>query len=81
VCGTVVSTKRSSRNNVFLNLDKQFPNQIFTVTIFSDYTANFSYNPDEFLKGKEVCVTGKVTNFNGTPTMNITHEKAIEIGE
>lgn len=81
VCGTVVSTKLSSKGNIFLNLDKKFPNQIFTVTIFKDNTANFSYAPDTFLSGKTICVSGKVTNFNGTPTMNISNESAITIEE
>jgi endonuclease G len=79
VCGTVVSTKLSSKGNVFLNLDKKFPKQIFTVTIFKDKASNFSYKPEALLFGKTICVTGKVTNFNGTPTMNIESEKAIEI--
>jgi len=81
VCGTVVSTKKSAKGNIFLNLDKQFPNQIFSVSIFKDYAHNFSYEPEVFLEGKEVCVTGKITLFNGTPTMNIQHEKAIEVEE
>lgn len=81
VCGTVVSTKLSSKGNIFLNLDKKFPNQIFSVTIFKDQVANFSYSPDTFLAGKSICVTGKVTNFNGTPTMNISNESDIEITE
>lgn len=81
VCGTVVSTKLSSKGNIFLNLDKKFPHQIFTVSIFKDSTVNFGYDPHIWLEGKEVCVTGKVTDFNGTPTMNITSEKAIRIQE
>lgn len=81
VCGTVVSTKLSGKGNIFLNLDKKFPNQIFSVTIFKDNVPNFSYQPDTFLAGKEICVIGKVTNFNGTPTMDITNENAIIITE
>ncbi|MBS1743861.1 MAG: DNA/RNA non-specific endonuclease [Bacteroidetes bacterium] len=79
VCGTVVSTKLSSKGNIFLNLDKKFPNQVFSITIFKDYTSNFSYQPEKFLEGKTICVTGKVTNFNGVPSVSITDEKAIEI--
>ena len=79
ICGTVVSTKLSSKGNIFLNLDKKFPNQIFSISIFKDYVPNFSYAPDTFLAGKTICVTGKVTDFNGTATVNITNEKAIEI--
>jgi endonuclease G len=77
VCGTVVSTKLSSKGNVFLNLDKGFPNQIFTVTIFKDQMVNFSYAPHEFLDRKTICVSGKITDFNGTPSMQIENEEAI----
>lgn len=79
VCGTVVSTKRSSKGNIFINLDKKFPNQIFSISIFKDYTSNFSYQPEKFLEGKTICVTGKVTNYNGVPSVSIIDEKAIEI--
>lgn len=77
VCGTVVSTKLSAKGNVFLNLDKSFPNQIFTVSIFKDNLSNFSYKPHEELVGKTICVSGKVTDFNGTPTMSIENEQSI----
>jgi len=78
VCGTVVSTKLSSKGNVFLNLDKRFPNQLFTVFIKKEDVVNFSYQPDVELMGKTICVTGEITDFNGTPTMNLKHGKAIE---
>lgn len=81
VCGTVVSAKLSSKGNIFLNLDRQYPNQTFSVTIFKDKVANFSYAPDETLIRKQICVRGKVTNFNGTPSMIIENENAIEVLE
>ena len=81
VQGTVVSTKLSSKGNVFLNLDKRFPNQIFTVTIFKDQMINFSYPPDKFLEGKKIIVKGVVTNFNGTPSIAVEDEDDIEILE
>lgn len=79
VCGTVVSTKLSSKGNVFLNLDKGFPNQIFTVTIFKDQLVNFTYAPQVELMGKVICVEGKVADFNGTPSMVIEHEKSVRL--
>jgi endonuclease G len=79
VCGTVVSTKLSSKGNVFLNLDKGFPNQIFTVSIFKDQLVNFTYAPQTELMGKTICVEGKVADFNGTPSMVIEHEESIEL--
>jgi len=81
VCGTVVSTKLSAKGNVFLNLDKGFPNQIFTISIFADNIPNFSYTPHTFLEGKKVCARGKVANFDGTPSMAIENEKAIKLME
>ena len=82
VCGTVVSTKYSEKSGaVFLNLDKKFPNQIFSVTIWKDARTNFSYLPEVELKNKKVCITGRIENRRGTPTLNITNEKKIEIIE
>jgi len=80
VCGTVVSTKYSEKSGAtFLNLDKKFPNQIFSVTIWKDNRANFSYIPEVELSNRKVCITGKITDNKGTPTMNISNEKSIKI--
>lgn len=81
VCGTVVSTKLSKKGNVFLNLDKKFPNQVFSITIWKDDLVNFSYLPHEELMGKQICVKGVVKNFNGTPSMNINREEQIRLYE
>jgi endonuclease G len=79
VCGTVVSTKYSEKSGAtFLNLDKKFPNQIFSATIWKDNRANFSYIPEVELKNRKVCITGKIENNKGTPTMNISNEKSIK---
>ncbi len=77
VCGTVVSTKLSRKGNVFINLDKKFPNQVFTITIFKKDMLNFSYPPEQELVGKTICAKGVVTSFNGTPTMNIKKEEDV----
>lgn len=80
VCGTVVSTKYSEKSGAtFLNLDKKFPNQIFSVTIWKDNRANFSYLPEVELINKKVCISGKIEDKKGTPTMNVSTEKAINI--
>lgn len=78
VCGTVVSTHKSKKGNVFLNLDKSFPNQIFSATIWQSNAINFSYNAEIELKGQQVCLTGKVVNFKGTPSMYLDNEKQIK---
>lgn len=77
VCGTSVSIKKHQKGHVFINLDKKFPNQIFSVSIFSSNLKNFSYEPDIYLVNKKVCFTGKIAEHNGTPSMIIENEKNI----
>lgn len=78
VCGTVVSTHLSKNGHTFVNLDKAFPNQIFSLTIWKSNTHNFSYLPHIELKEKKVCVTGKITENKGVATMNVENEKSID---
>jgi endonuclease G len=79
ICGTVVSTFKSKKNNVFINLDKKFPNTIFTLTIWSKNQANFSYPLEKDLLNLEVCARGEVSRREGVMQMNITNEKQIEV--
>lgn len=77
ICGTIVSTHLSKNGHTFVNLDKAFPNQIFSLTIWESNTHNFSYVPHIELKGKKVCVKGKITEQKGVATMNVENEKSI----
>ena len=79
VCGEVVSTKKHAKGHVFIDLDKKFPNQIFSVTIFESSIQNFDYQPEVYLKDEEVCFTGMITEFNGTPNMVIQHGKQVKL--
>jgi endonuclease G len=80
VCGTVVSTRYSRSGNLWLNVDKRFPNQIFSVFIRKKDLPNFSYDPKLVLENKQVCFTGEIENFSGTPTMNLEREERIQLG-
>jgi DNA/RNA endonuclease YhcR with UshA esterase domain len=69
VCGAVVSTRYASSTKgqpTFLNLDKAYPNQVFTVLIWGSNRAKFGAPESEY-KGKRICVTGKIENFRGVP--------------
>jgi len=79
VCGTVVGARISRAGNVLLNLDKQFPNQVFTVFIRKEDIVNFKYQPDEFLKGKVICVKGRVIDQGGSPALYIKNENDLKI--
>ena len=69
VCGEVASTHyaaRSRGNPTFINLDKPYPNQIFTVLIWGSDRPKFG-DPEEAYRSKHICVTGKITDYKGVP--------------
>jgi endonuclease G, mitochondrial len=79
ICGTVVDARFVEKSgNTFMNLDKRFPNDIFSVSIWKNDRFNFSYAPEVLLLNKQICVTGIVRENNGKATMSISNEKAIE---
>ena len=69
VCGTVNSTRYAPSTKgqpTFLNLDKPYPNQIFTVLIWGSDRSKFG-SPEVTYKGKQICVTGKITVYRDVP--------------
>ncbi len=78
VCGKVVSSRLSRSGNVLLNLDKQFPKQVFTVFIKKEDIINFSYDPVKELIGKTICVKGKVIELGEISGMYLENDKAIQ---
>ena len=79
ICGRAVSTKKHEKGHVFINLDKKFPNQIFSVSIFNSSIQNFDYEPQIYLKDKNVCFTGKVSEYKGTASMIIDNGKQVRL--
>jgi hypothetical protein len=69
VCGEVASTHyaaRSRGNPTFINLDKTYPKQIFTVLIWGSDRQKFG-DPEEAFRSKHICVTGKISDYKGVP--------------
>tara|TARA_Y100001970_G_C14143367_1_gene808462 strand:+ start:426 stop:824 length:399 start_codon:yes stop_codon:yes gene_type:complete len=70
VCGKVVSTfyhKRGKGKQTYLNIDKAYPNQIFTILIWGSNRKYFDGNPEEVYRDKDVCVDGKISSYKGGP--------------
>ena len=68
VCGVVASAHFSASGKgqpTFLNLDKPYPNQIFTVLIWSSDRSKFG-TPERDYARKNICVTGTIQEFRGT---------------
>jgi DNA/RNA endonuclease YhcR with UshA esterase domain len=69
VCGEVVSTHYAASTKgqpTFLNLDKPYPNPVFTVLIWGSNRSKFG-TPDSDYRGKHVCATGTITEYRGAP--------------
>lgn len=79
VVGQVVSSRYSRSGNLWLNLDKKFPNQIFSVFIREKDLINFAGDPQEQFDGQLIAVQGEVQDFHGTPTLNLEREEHIKI--
>ena len=77
ICGTVVDTKLTRGGHTFLNLDKKFPNHIFTLAVWKSNAVNFSYQPHEALIDQRVCAKGKLKLSDGVPTMELRSEKEV----
>jgi DNA/RNA endonuclease YhcR with UshA esterase domain len=69
VCGNVVSTRYATSTKgqpTFLNLDKPYPNLIFTIVIWGNNRSQFG-RPDIEYSEKRICVTGKIAEYRGIP--------------
>jgi DNA/RNA endonuclease YhcR with UshA esterase domain len=74
VCGSVVSTRYAASTKgqpTFLNLDKPYPNQVFTVLIWGENRSKFG-TPESEYKGKRICIAGKITEYRGAPEIVAT---------
>jgi hypothetical protein len=81
VCSKVQSTflTKGDKKTTYINFGKPYPNTTFTAVIFEGDLQNFKYTPSEYLKDKQVCLTGKITIYKGKPQMIITKEEQITI--
>ena len=81
VCGRVASTRYAETTRgkpTFLNLDKPYPSQLFTVLIWGDHREKFG-SPEEKYRDKQVCATGKITEYRGAPEIVISEPQNIEV--
>lgn len=80
VCGKVASSIYASSSNgspTFLNLNKPYPNHIFTVVIWGSNRYKFDMSPESYYKWKNICVTGKIGTYKGTPQIEVVEPSQI----
>ncbi len=66
-------------NMVYLNLEKPYPESPFTGVIFADKTNQFTGL--EKLKGKQVELNGKITQYRDKPQIVLTSSNQIQVVE
>ena len=79
VCGKVVSARNSRKGNAWINLDRKYPNDYFSVMIYKEELTNFTYDPVKFLMDKNVCVEGEVGKIGNKPVMKVQDMINVEI--
>ena len=69
VCGEVASAHYAATSRgrpTFLNLDRAYPNQIFTVVVWGSDRPKFG-TPEVTFNGRKICATGEITLYRGVP--------------
>lgn|SRR5215831_8281520 len=80
ICGVAAGIHYAARSRgrpTFINLDKPYPNQVFTILIWGEDLAKFN-NPASW-EGKRVCATGTITLYRGSPEIVATSSNQITI--
>ncbi len=78
VCGTVVSTRFSGSGNYWINVDKKFPNTVFSVYIRKKDFIHFDSVHKDYLMNEKVCFNSKVTEMFSLPAMNIVRQEQVK---
>lgn len=81
VCGAVASVffAAGSRGTpTFVNLDKPYPNQVFTILIWGDDLPRFKENPISW-EGKKACATGTISTYKGIPEIVAKSQEQITV--
>ena len=80
VCGVVASGRYAERTRgrpTFLNLDKPYPEQVFTILIWGENRAKFG-TPEQSLLHKRVFVSGAIREYGGKPEIIASEPRQIE---
>jgi len=67
VCDVVASAEYEANEQnqpALLDIGKPYPNAIFTAVIYGENRAKFG-TAETSLRGKQICVTGKISDFPG----------------
>ena len=81
ICGTVVASKKSRKDAIYLNFDQKYPRNVFYASIWKDNQNNFSFDPEKEFLGKVICVYGKVESYNDQVRISVNREEQVTYWE
>ena len=84
VCGDVKSPNYVSSSKgkpTFLNLDREYPNQVFTVVIWGNNRSAFPSAPEKLYRSKTICATGLIESYSGVAQIEATSPSQIRVVE
>jgi len=81
ICGTVVATKKSRKEAIYLNFDQKYPRNVFYATIWKNNQNNFSFDPEKEFLGKQICVYGKVDYYGDQARISVNREEQVTYWE
>lgn len=82
VCGVVASATYAASSNgapTFLNLNRAYPDHIFTVVIWGEDRSRFTTPPEAGFLGRAICVSGIVSAHDGRAQMVVATPRAISM--
>ena len=82
VCGQVASAAYLASiggQPTFLNLERPYPDQLFTVVIWGSSRKEFDGRPENLYDGKPICVTGKIVEYEGRAQIVVKDPEQIVI--
>jgi micrococcal nuclease len=77
VCGKVASARHLDNSLTFLNFEKPYPDTPFTAIIRPENREKFG-KPEETYLNRDVCVTGKIEEYNKKPQIVLTEPSQLK---
>jgi len=82
ICSKIYGGKyleQTKGSPTFLNVGGNYPDAPFTLVIWNDVRKQFKYMPEDILKGKDVCIYGKIILYKNKPEIVISNPNQIPI--
>ena len=80
ICDQIYGGKfLSSSNLTLVDVGGSHPNEVLTLLIKGDDRKKFKVAPEDYFKGKKVCINGTVVDYKGKPEIAITDPEQIKL--